>query len=63
MSQAGDAGCMAVRYRYRLYPSPGQRQALARAFGCARVVYNDCLCVRDEAYGRGADGRHRGATR
>jgi len=42
-----------VRYRYRLYPSPGQRQALARAFGCARVVYNDCLRVRDEAHAAG----------
>jgi putative transposase len=39
-----------VRYRYRIYPAPGQQQALARAFGCARVVYNDCLRVRDEAY-------------
>ena len=44
---------MQVRYRYRLYPSPGQQQALARAFGCARVVYNDCLRVRDEAYAAG----------
>jgi putative transposase len=42
-----------VRYRYRLYPTPGQQQALARAFGCARVVYNDCLRVRDEAYAAG----------
>jgi putative transposase len=42
-----------VRYRYRIYPSPGQQQALARAFGCARVVYNDCLRVRDEAYAAG----------
>jgi putative transposase len=42
-----------VRYRYRLYPSPGQQQALARVFGCARVVYNDCLRVRDEAYAAG----------
>jgi len=42
-----------VRYRYRLYPSAGQQQALARAFGCARVVYNDCLRVRDEAYAAG----------
>jgi putative transposase len=33
-----------------MYPSPGQQQALARAFGCARVVYNDCLRLRDEAY-------------
>ncbi|HMD93669.1 MAG TPA: RNA-guided endonuclease TnpB family protein [Trebonia sp.] len=44
---------MQVRYRYRLYPSPGQEQALARAFGCARVVYNDCLRIRDEAYANG----------
>ncbi len=44
---------MQVRYRYRLYPAPRQRQALARAFGCARVVYNDCLRVRDEAYAAG----------
>ena len=42
-----------VRYRYRIYPSPGQRQGLARVFGCARVVYNDCLRVRDEAYAAG----------
>jgi putative transposase len=39
-----------VRYRYRLYPSAGQRQALARAFGCARVVYNDCLRLREECH-------------
>ena len=44
---------MQVRYRYRIYPSTGQYQALARVFGCARVVYNDCLRVRDEAYAAG----------
>jgi putative transposase len=42
-----------VRYRYRVYPSRGQQQALARAFGCARVVYNDCLRLRDEGHARG----------
>jgi transposase len=42
-----------VRYRYRIYPSAAQQQVLARAFGCARVVYNDCLRVRDEAYAAG----------
>jgi putative transposase len=42
-----------VRYRYRIYPTPGQQQALARAFGCVRVVYNDCLRVRDQAYAAG----------
>src|SRR6516225_11692109 len=42
-----------VRYRYRIYPSPGQQQALARAFGCARVVYNDCLRLRDTCHAAG----------
>jgi hypothetical protein len=32
-----------LRYSYRLYPTPGQQQALAGAFGCARVVLNDGL--------------------
>jgi putative transposase len=41
---------MLVRYRYRIEPTPGQRQALARAFGCARVVYNDALIERQRAY-------------
>ncbi len=44
---------MQVRYRYRIYPMPGQQQALARAFGCARVVYNDCLRIRDAARAAG----------
>lgn len=44
---------MEVGYRYRIYPSPGQQQALARVFGCARVVYNDCLRLRDEYHARG----------
>ena len=40
---------MQLRYNYRLYPAPGQRAALARAFGCARVVFNDGLRARQEA--------------
>ena len=44
---------MQVRYRYRLYPAPGQQQALARVFGCARVVYNDCLRLRDACHAAG----------
>ena len=47
------SGAVQVRYRYRIYPTPGQQQALARAFGCVRVVYNDCLRVRDQAYAAG----------
>jgi putative transposase len=42
-----------VRYRYRLYPSAGQQRALVRAFGCARVVYNDCLRLRDACHAAG----------
>ncbi|MEU0675337.1 helix-turn-helix domain-containing protein [Streptomyces sp. NPDC006172] len=30
---------MQLRYAYRLYPDAGQRTALARAFGCARIVF------------------------
>ena len=44
---------MQVRYRYRIYPAPGQQRALARAFGCARVVYNDCLKLRDACQAAG----------
>ena len=47
------SGVMQVRYRYRIYPSPGQQQALARVFGCARVVYNDCLRLRDACHAAG----------
>jgi putative transposase len=42
-----------ARYRYRVYPSPGQRLALARVFGCARVVYNDSLRLREECHAAG----------
>ena len=45
---------MPLRYRYRLYPTKPQRQALARAFGCARVVYNDAVAARRAAYDDGA---------
>jgi putative transposase len=41
---------MLVRYRYRIDPTSAQRQALARALGCARVVYNDALAERHCAY-------------
>ncbi|MFB8168957.1 RNA-guided endonuclease InsQ/TnpB family protein [Kitasatospora purpeofusca] len=40
---------MHLRYSYRLYPTANQRQALARTFGCARVVYNDALAARKQA--------------
>jgi len=42
-----------LRYNFRVYPTPGQQIALARAFGCARVVYNDALAARKEAFENG----------
>jgi putative transposase len=39
-----------LRYNFRLYPTSGQQQSLARAFGCARVVFNDALRIRKDAH-------------
>jgi putative transposase len=44
---------MHLRYRYRIYPAPDQVEALARAFGCARVVFNDGLRARMDAFAAG----------
>ncbi|MER7960244.1 RNA-guided endonuclease TnpB family protein [Streptomyces sp. NPDC096030] len=44
---------MQLRYSFRLYPNGPQRSALARAFGCARVVYNDALRAREDARAAG----------
>ncbi|MEV7415343.1 RNA-guided endonuclease TnpB family protein [Streptomyces sp. NPDC089919] len=41
---------MYLRYSYRIEPTPGQRIALVRTFGCARVVYNDALAARKAAW-------------
>jgi transposase len=32
---------MKSRYQYRIYPTDQHQRALARLFGCVRVVYND----------------------
>jgi putative transposase len=42
-----------LRYNYRLYPAPAQRAALGRVFGCARVVFDDGLRLRQEAHAAG----------
>jgi putative transposase len=42
-----------LRYNFRVYPTPSQQQSLARAFGCARVVFNDGLRTRQEARAEG----------
>ena len=41
---------MQKRFKYRIYPHPHQKQALARTFGCARVVWNDALVLKQEAW-------------
>ncbi len=38
-----------LRFNYRVYPTPGQQIELARAFRCARVVFNDGLRPRRQA--------------
>ena len=40
---------MQLRYNYRLDPQPRHRAAFGKAFGCARVVFNDGLAARQEA--------------
>jgi putative transposase len=42
-----------LRYSFRIDPTPGQRIALAQAFGCARVVFNDALALRNHAHRQG----------
>ncbi|MFI6864180.1 RNA-guided endonuclease InsQ/TnpB family protein [Streptomyces sp. NPDC050421] len=39
---------MQLRYSFRLYPDRGQRIALAKAFGCARVIFNDAVRARED---------------
>ncbi|PRX60087.1 putative transposase [Nonomuraea fuscirosea] len=44
---------MQLRYAYRIDPTPTQRFALSRAFGCARTVFNDALRMRNDAHDNG----------
>ena len=41
---------MLVATKIRLYPNAGQREALARQFGCARFVWNWALALKKEAF-------------
>ena len=41
---------MLLRYRYRCYPKPRQEALLAKAFGCARVAWNDALALNRQMY-------------
>jgi Helix-turn-helix domain len=42
-----------LRYNYRLDPWPRHRAALGKAFGCARVVFNDGLAARHQTHEAG----------
>ncbi|MEV5505579.1 RNA-guided endonuclease InsQ/TnpB family protein [Streptomyces orinoci] len=44
---------MKLRYNVRVYPSASQCGSLARAFGSARVVWNDALRLCCDAYAKG----------
>ena len=44
---------MKQRYRYRIYPTPAQCNALAQTFGCVRVVWNDALAFCQSEYAEG----------
>ena len=44
---------MQLRYSYRLDPQPRHRAAFGKAFGCARVVFNDALAARHQAHQAG----------
>ncbi len=41
---------MKARYNYRIYPKPHQIEPLAKAFGCARVVWNDARWLYKKHY-------------
>ena len=40
---------MKARYNYRIYPKDCQLEPLAKAMGCARVVWNDALWLYKKA--------------
>ncbi len=44
---------MKARFKYRIYPTLGQKHKLAKLFGCVRVVWNDSLafCQRQHKLG------------
>lgn len=41
---------MLKAYKYRIYPNQGQKEQIAKTFGCCRFVYNHTLAYRKETY-------------
>jgi putative transposase len=44
---------MKARFKYRIYPTPGQKTRLAKLFGCVSVVWNDSLACCQQKYKSG----------
>ena len=44
---------MKARYKYRIYPTSGQKYQLVKLFGCVRTVWNDSLACCQEKYALG----------
>ncbi|MEW5861582.1 MAG: RNA-guided endonuclease TnpB family protein [Cyanobacteriota bacterium] len=44
---------MKARFKYRIYPTDPQKNALAQLFGCVRTVWNDALAFCIESYKKG----------
>ncbi|MEU8022844.1 transposase [Micromonospora haikouensis] len=53
INQNGKLAIVQLRYQFRVYPTPDQQIELAKAFGCARVVFNDGLRLRQQAREQG----------
>jgi putative transposase len=49
-------------FHYRFYPSPEQKTALAKTFGCARYVFNWALNLRSKAWKERQERIHYSAT-
>ena len=43
-------GYVLKRYRFRAYLTVGQEKSCAQLFGCVRVVYNDAVAARENAF-------------
>ena len=44
---------MKARFKYRIYPTDLQKNALAQLFGCVKTVWNDALAFCIESYKKG----------
>jgi putative transposase len=52
---------MKARFNYRVYPTSSQQLALAKLFGCTRVVWNDALACCIATYQAGGKKPKNGA--